>query len=115
MTMLEAFRWAGAGVAALMFAAPVVRAQSDDLPRKAGTTAEVYRGVDVLYDSIRDPAGHRLRLIVTHPRETNTRVPVIFVVGWLSCDSVEAPPRTSDATQLVLQAIAKLPGFATVR
>jgi hypothetical protein len=40
-------------------------------------------------------------LIVTHPQDANTRTPVIFVVGWLSCDSVEAPPGTTDATQLV--------------
>jgi pimeloyl-ACP methyl ester carboxylesterase len=113
--MREVFRWAGAALGALMLAAPVLCAQSGDLPRKAGSTAESYRGVVVLYDFIRDPAGHRLRLIVTHPQEARARVPVIFVVGWLSCDSVEAPPGTTDATQLVLQAVAKLPGFATVR
>src|SRR5262249_17255427 len=39
----------------------------------------------------------------------------IFVVGWLSCDSVEAPPGSMDGSQLVLQSIARLPGFATVR
>jgi pimeloyl-ACP methyl ester carboxylesterase len=37
------------------------------------------------------------------------------VVGWLSCDSVEAPPGTADATQLVMQSIARLSGFATIR
>jgi pimeloyl-ACP methyl ester carboxylesterase len=113
--MRDVIRWAGAAMGALMLTAPVVRAQSGELPRKAGSTAESYRGVVVLYDSISDPAGHRLRLIVTHPQDASTRAPVIFVVGWLSCDSVEAPPGTTDATQLVLQAIAKLPGFATVR
>ncbi|HWS61850.1 MAG TPA: alpha/beta hydrolase [Steroidobacteraceae bacterium] len=113
--MHELFRWAGAAMGAMMLSAPIVRAQPGDLPRKAGSTAESYRGVVVLYDSISDPAGHRLRLIVTHPQDASTRAPVIFVVGWLSCDSVEAPPGTTDATQLVLQSIAKLSGFATVR
>jgi pimeloyl-ACP methyl ester carboxylesterase len=96
----------------------VCAAQQADLPRKADPTAskdESYPGVVVLYDAIRDAAGHRLRLIVTHPRQERTLYPVIFVAGWLSCDSVEAPPGTTDATQLVLQAVAKLPGFATVR
>ncbi len=37
------------------------------------------------------------------------------MVGWLSCDSVEAPPGIHDPTQRVFQAIAQLPGFATVR
>ncbi len=71
--MREVFRWAGAAMGTLMLTAPVVCAQLSDLPRRAGSTAEFYRGVAVLYDSIRDPAGHRLRLIVTHPQDANTR------------------------------------------
>jgi pimeloyl-ACP methyl ester carboxylesterase len=89
-----------------------------DLPRKPGPMRhrdESYPGVIVQYDAIVDSAGHRLRLIVTRPEGERSPAPVIFIVGWLSCDSVEAPPGTTDATQLVLQAVAKLPGFATVR
>ena len=94
------------------------------LPRKADPATrkdETYPGVVVRYDAIRDPNGHRLRLIVTHPKlathseQDGARFPTIFVVGWLSCDTVEAPPGTTDATQLVLQSIARLPGFVTVR
>src|SRR5262249_26281204 len=87
---------------------------------------EAYPGVVVRYDAIRDARGQRLRLIVTYPqtaaeekkpalRSPAARFPTIFLVGWLSCDTVEAPPGTRDATQLVLQAIARLPGFATAR
>ena len=96
-------------------------AGSDDivaLPRKTATDGrrdEAYPGVVVRYDAIRDAAGRRLRMIATHPDIPHGQFPVIFVVGWLSCDTVEAPPGTSDATQLMLQAIAKIPGFATVR
>jgi pimeloyl-ACP methyl ester carboxylesterase len=86
-----------------------------DLPRKEGSRDESYPGVVVRYQSIRDAAGHRLRVVATHPEARRTRYPTILVVGWLSCDTVEAPPGTTDATQLVLQAMAKLPGFATVR
>jgi pimeloyl-ACP methyl ester carboxylesterase len=88
------------------------------LPRKAPSSSqrdETYPGVTVIYDSIRDSAGNRLRLIATHPDKPKVRFPVIFVVGWLSCDTVEARPGTTDATQLMLQAMAELPGFATVR
>lgn len=88
------------------------------LPR-IGTAAmrkdESYPGVVVRYDAIRDAKGQRLRLIVTHPNGDGARFPTIFVVGWLSCDSVEAPPGTTAASQLVLQSIARLAGFATVR
>jgi pimeloyl-ACP methyl ester carboxylesterase len=79
---------------------------------------EHYPGVTVVYDSIRDTAGHRLRVIATHPeipKRAERRFPVIFVVGWLSCDTVEAPPGAQNGTQRMLQAIAQIPGFATVR
>jgi len=88
------------------------------LPRRGDPATrkdETYPGVVVRYDAIRDAKGQRLRLIVTYPEKKATRFPTIFVVGWLSCGTVEAPPGTMDATQLVLQAIAKLDGFATVR
>lgn len=89
-----------------------------DLPRRTPGKDESYPGVVVVYDSIRDAAGDRLRLIVTHPDHPTirgTRFPVIFVVGWLSCDTVEAPPGTHDGTQRLIQAIAQIPGFASVR
>lgn len=90
-------------------------ARAPELPRKQAQN-EAYPGVTVLYDFIRDPAGHRLRVIATHPNQgANGRFPVIFVVGWLSCDTVEAPPGTTDATQLMLQGLVRIRGFATVR
>jgi pimeloyl-ACP methyl ester carboxylesterase len=90
------------------------------LPRRTGAAGqdESYPGVTVLYDFVRDAADQRLRLIVTHPdrpASPETRFATIFVVGWLSCDSVEAPPGSSDGTQRMLQATAQIPGFATVR
>ena len=110
------------GVAALaMFALDASRASTRDteaLPRKEGAPArkdESYPGVVVRYETVRDALGQRLRLIVTRPATGGARFPTIFVVGWLSCDSVEAPAGTTDASQLVLQSIVRLPGFATVR
>jgi pimeloyl-ACP methyl ester carboxylesterase len=76
---------------------------------------EVYPGVIVRYDSVQNAAGARLRLIVTRPDRPGTRFATIFVIGWLSCDTVEARPGTADATLLLLQSLAKTPGFATVR
>jgi pimeloyl-ACP methyl ester carboxylesterase len=95
-------------------------AEGLELPRKADGPGkdESYPGVVVNYDAIRDAAGHRLRLIATHPdhpKGPGTRFPAIFVVGWLSCDTVEAAPGTGDGTQRMLQAIVQIPGFATVR
>ncbi len=100
-------------------AAPAPTADKVLLPRKAGPDKnESYPGVTVLYDAIRDGSGHLLRVIATHPDDRNrrgARYPVLFVVGWLSCDTVEAQPGTADGTQRMLQSMAQVPGFATVR
>jgi pimeloyl-ACP methyl ester carboxylesterase len=98
---------------ALLLTGAAVAGEPVDLPRKASGN-ESYPGVTVLYDAVRDAQGHRLRVIATHPRSQGP-FPTIFVVGWLSCDTVEAPPGTRDGTQLMLQAMARIPGFATVR
>ena len=113
---MTCYRRSGLALAALLLAAFEPSMAASDLPRKdaASTRTESYPGVVVSYDSFRDDAGRRLRLIVTHPDKAG-RFPAIFVVGWLSCDSVEAPPGTSDPTQLVFQHLARLEGFATLR
>lgn len=93
-------------------------AETVELPRRTTPPApqdESYPGVDVIYDAIRDAAGERLRLIVTHPHAGGPRFATIFVVGWLSCDTVEAPEGTKDEAGQVFRAIAQIPGFATVR
>jgi len=88
---------------------------ADELPRKAKTPRESYPNVDVIYDSIITPHGERLRTIITKPHDAKRKLPVIFVVGWLSCDSVEAPTGTKDATGIVFQGLAQLPGFCLFR
>ena len=98
-----------------MNGAALAEEAANPLPRKGEVKDENYPGVTVIYDSLRDAAGHRLRLILTHPQQAATRFPVIFVAGWLSCDTVEAPAGTTGAAQLVFRALAQLPGFATVR
>jgi len=101
----------------LLFIPQFVVAQRVSLARRNGGPGkdEAYPGVSVEYDAIKDTRGNRLRLIATHPDHPATRYPGIFVVGWLSCDTVEAPPGTTDGTQKMLQALAQLPGFATLR
>jgi pimeloyl-ACP methyl ester carboxylesterase len=116
-------RWLeGLWVACLALWGCAQGAQGGGLARKTATGRdERYPGVAVIYDAVRDAAGERLRLILTHPRQSSpvraapARFATIFVVGWLSCDSVAAPPGTRDATQLLFQSLAQLPAFATVR
>jgi hypothetical protein len=64
-----------------------------------------------------------LRTIITKPHDARGKLPVIFVAGWLSCDTVEAPPNKDpgpdnvrhDATGLAFREIAQLPGFSFFR
>jgi pimeloyl-ACP methyl ester carboxylesterase len=88
---------------------------AEDLPRKSKSARESYPNVDVIYDSVMAPDGKRLRTIITKPRDAKGKLPVIFVAGWLSCDSVEAPADTKDATGLVFRGLAQFPGFCLFR
>src|SRR6184192_3675156 len=94
--------------------AVVALARAEDLPRKVKTPRENYPNVDVIYDSV-STEGRRLRTIITKPRNAKGKLPVIFVAGWLSCDSVEAPAGTKDASGLVFQSLARLRQFTLFR
>jgi pimeloyl-ACP methyl ester carboxylesterase len=87
----------------------------DDLPRRVKMPRESYPNADVIYDSVTTPGGKRLRTIITKPRDAKGKLPAIFVAGWLSCDSVEAPAGTKDESGLVFRGLAQLPGFALFR
>jgi pimeloyl-ACP methyl ester carboxylesterase len=99
----------------ILFLAIAMGLCAEELPRKAKTPGETYPGADVIYDSVTTPDGKRLRTILTKPRDAKGKVPVIFVGGWLSCDSVEAPAGTKDESGLVFRGLAQLPEFALFR
>jgi len=99
-------------IALLVIASAVSAA---DLPRKTKAARERYPNVDVIYDSVTTPHGERLRTIITKPHDAKQKLPVIFVAGWLSCDSVEAPADTKDASGLVFRGLAQVPEFALFR
>ena len=76
---------------------------------------ETYASADVIYDSVTGAKNQRLRTIITKPRSAQGKLPVIFLAGWLSDDSVEAPNESRDPSALVSRALAELPGFVTFR
>jgi pimeloyl-ACP methyl ester carboxylesterase len=96
----------------IMVAAAVL---AEELPRKTKTPRESYPNVDVLYNSVTAPDGKQLRTIITKPHNAKGKLPTIFVAGWLSCDSVEAPAGTKDESGLVFRGLAQLPEFALFR
>ena len=107
---------AAALVWAIAMAALGAVAQTE-LPRKTGANAprEQVPGADVIYDSVKTRAGYRLRRITTIPQNTTGKLPAVFMVGWLSCDSVEQPGMRSDGFADLMYEIASRSGYITVR
>ena len=99
----------------IAFVAVAAAISGEDLPRKTSAPRESYPNVDVIYDSVTAPDGRRLRTIITKPHNAKGKLPVIFVAGWLSCDSVEGPAGTKDESGLVFRGLAQLPEFALFR
>jgi pimeloyl-ACP methyl ester carboxylesterase len=102
-------------ICAVVFLTFTATVCSEELPRKSKAPRESYPNVDVIYASVTAPDSNRLRTIITKPRNAKGKLPVIFVAGWLSCDSVEAPAGTKDATGLVFQGLARLAQFSLFR
>jgi pimeloyl-ACP methyl ester carboxylesterase len=99
----------------IVFLAIAATLCGEDLPRKSKTPRESYLNVDVIYDSVTAPDGKRLRTIITKSHDSKGKLPVIFVAGWLSCDSVEAPAGRKDESGLVFRGLAQVSGFAFFR
>ena len=99
----------------IVFLAIAATLCGEDLPRKSKTPRESYPNVDVIYDSVTAPDGKRLRTIITKSHDSKGKLPVIFVAGWLSCDSVEAPAGRKDESGLVFRGLAQVTGFAFFR
>lgn len=77
---------------------------------------EHFQNADVMYGWVPDKAAHQLRTFTTRPRNTSGTLPVIFIVGWLSCDSVEySDPETRDGFGILLRRLIEQSGYATVR
>ena len=71
--------------------------------------AEVYR------TSILSGAGYPLELFLTRPQGARGKLPVLFEVAWLSCDSVEQSKGTEDGWTQLIWDLASRSGFATYR
>ena len=67
--------------------APCVSAQT----ARPEPKREHFQNAEVLYGWAEDNHGERLRTFITRPNIATGRVPAIFFVGWLSCDSMEYP------------------------
>jgi pimeloyl-ACP methyl ester carboxylesterase len=76
---------------------------------------EHFQNATAIYDWVRDSRGTKLRTIVTRPNHSDGKIPVIFFVGWLSCDSVEYPQGETDAFGAIFWRLIENSGYATMR
>ncbi len=84
-------------------------------PAASQRPRERFESADVLYDWVGNSRGDRLRTFITRPKKASEKVPVIFFVGWLSCDSVEYPKGETDGFAAFIRRLIEQSGFATVR
>ena len=88
---------------------------SSGLFPQATTAREQFKNADVIYGWATDNAGHKLRTYVTRPKNASGKVPAIFFVGWLSCDSVEYPRGETDGFGAIFWRLIEQSDYATVR
>jgi pimeloyl-ACP methyl ester carboxylesterase len=98
--------------AALVFVlvTPALLARQTDQARQR----EQFANAAVQYDFVSNSRGDKLRTFVTKPKSAAGKVPVIFFVGWLSCDSVEYFSE-SDGFGALIRRLIDQSGYATVR
>ena len=75
---------------------------------------EHFANAEVQYDFVSNSRGDKLRTFITRPKNAPGKVPAIFFVGWLSCDSVEYVTET-DGFGALLRRLIDQSGYATVR
>jgi pimeloyl-ACP methyl ester carboxylesterase len=76
---------------------------------------EHFRNSEITYDWVTNPRGQKIRTFVTRPKPVTGKVPAIFFVGWLSCDSVEYPDGETDGFGAIFWRLIEQAGFATMR
>lgn len=76
---------------------------------------EHFQNAEVLYDWVSNSREDKLRTFITRPKNSSGRVPVLFFVGWLSCDSVEYAQGETDGFGALMLRLIDRSGYATVR
>lgn len=84
------------------------------LARRNQESSEALAQVETRFGELATPGNYRLRTIVTRPEGTRRRLPAIYFVQWLSCDTVEIG-RDNDGWTQVLRALVSESGMVVMR
>ena len=85
------------------------------LPRRGGRPLEKIPGLESHYGVLPAAGGLRLRTIVTRPEGASARLPGIYFVQWLSCDTVELPQNDRSGWTRMLRRLARESGMVMGR
>ena len=99
----------------LLFLGFARRADTQGGTSTAQPKREHFQNADVIYDFVFNSQGERVRVFVTRPKPATGKVPVVFFVGWLSCDSVEYPDGETDGFGGIFWRLIETSGYATMR
>ncbi len=97
----------------LLAAAPAY-ATDTPLPRRNQASAEPLAGVETAIGELRTARNYRLRTFITRPAGTRHRLPAVYFVQWLSCDTVEIG-RTEDGWTQMVRALVHDSGLVVMR
>ena len=86
-----------------------------DAQQATARTREHFENAEVIYDWVTNKRGDKLRTFITRPKNAGAKVPAIFIVGWLSCDSMEYAKGETDGFGALMLRLADQSGYATVR
>jgi len=100
--------------AILLICALPIRASSQ-ASSPAAPHREQFKNAIAQYDWVTNPKGQHIRTIVTRPKSASGKIPAIFFVGWLSCDSIEYVNGETDAFGAIFWRLIETSGFATLR
>ena len=98
----------------LLAAADAASAGEGRLARQNAASIEPLNEVETGYGEIQTLEGYRLRTIATRPADARGRLPAIYFVQWLSCDTVEIGPSNDGWTQM-LRSLVSDSGMVVVR
>jgi pimeloyl-ACP methyl ester carboxylesterase len=77
--------------------------------------SEPIANAEVFRTTVPSTAGYPLEVFLTRPKGAKGKLPVIFEVAWLSCDSVAQPKGVEDGFTQLIWDLASRSGFATYR
>jgi pimeloyl-ACP methyl ester carboxylesterase len=95
--------------------APNSSAGSPRAPQSPTQAREHFQNAEVIYDWVANKRGEKLRTFITHPKGVAGKLPAIFIVGWLSCDSMEYSKGETDGFGALMLRLIDQSGYATVR